>query len=366
VTADGVTSSGYEQAAAPHLDPVRLGPNYAKYSPQYVGGGGIARFRGIEAHEPIAPEDWVGSDTALFGAKESGLTRLDDGTLLRDAIEKDPLGYLGDEHVAAFGANAGMLAKLLDSASRLNVHLHPSDDFARQHLNCDYGKTEAWIVLETAATGGEVWLGFTRDVDEAELAGWRSTQAIDEMLANLHHVPVKEGSAVLVPAGVPHAIGAHVLVLELQQPTDFSIPLEHRVPPGEPPASGGDLGLPTELALQAVDREAWSEGRLQHLLGPRTSGPGPILPPSADPFFRTELVSGGNHGRLEAGFAVVVAVRGSGALQGTASEGAIPLRRGSTVLVPYGAGPTTVTGDVDVIVCRPGDPSIKRPSRPMA
>jgi mannose-6-phosphate isomerase len=351
---------------APYLDPVRLGPNYAKYSPQYVGGGGIARFRGIEAHEPIAPEDWVGSDTARFGAEEGGLTRLDDGTLLRDAIEKDPLGYLGDEHVAAFGANAGMLVKLLDSANRLNVHLHPSDDFARQHLNCDYGKTEAWIVLETAATGGEVWLGFTRDVGEAELADWRSTQAVDEMLANLHHVPVKEGSAVLVPAGVPHAIGANVLVLELQQPTDFSITLERRVQPGGPPASGDDLGLTTELVLQSVDREAWPEDRLQHLLGPGISGPGPILPPSADPFFRTELVSGGSHGRLEAGFAVVVGVRGSGALKGSASEGAIPLTRGSTVLVPYGAGPATITGDVDVIVCRPGDPSIKRPSRPVA
>lgn len=350
---------------APYLDPVRLGPNYAKYSPHYIGGGGIARFRSIEAHEPIAPEDWVGSDTALFGAEESGLTRLDDGTLLRDAIEKDPLGYLGDEHVAAFGANAGMLVKLLDSANRLNVHFHPSDDFARQHLNCDYGKTEAWIVLETAAAVGEVWLGFTRAVGEAELADWRSRQAVGEMLANLHHVPVKEGSAILVPAGVPHAIGAHVLVLELQQPTDFSIPLERRVQPGEPLASGDDLGLTAELVLQAVDREAWPGDRLQHLLGPGISGPGPVLPPSAGPFFRTELVSGANHGRLEAGFAVAVGVRGSGALKGGASEGAIPLTRGSTVLVPYGAGPTTVTGDVDVIVCRPGDPGIRRPSRPM-
>lgn len=351
---------------APYLDPVRLGPNYAKHSPQYVGGGGIARFRGIEVHEPAAPEDWVGSGTARFGAEENGLTRLPDGTLLRDAIEKDPLGYLGDEHVAAFGANAGVLVKLLDSANRLGVHLHPSDDFARQHLNCDYGKTEAWIVLGTAASGGAVWLGFTRDVGEAELADWRSTQAVDQMLANLHHVPVKEGSAVLVPAGVPHAIGAHVLVLELQQPTDFSISLERRVQPGEPPASGGDLGLTTELALQAVDREAWSEDRLQHLLGPGISGPGPILPPPADPFFRTELVSGGDHGRLEAGLAVLVGVRGSGTLKGGASQGAIPLARGSTVLVPYGAGPTTVTGDVDVVVCRPGDPGVKRPSRPMA
>jgi mannose-6-phosphate isomerase len=351
---------------APHLDPVRLGPNYAKHSPRYVGGGGIARFRGIEVHEPAAPEDWVGSSTARFGTEENGLTRLPGGTLLRDAIGKDPLGYLGEEHVAAFGANAGVLVKLLESANRLGVHLHPSDDFARQHLDCDYGKTEAWIVLGTAASGGGVWVGFTRDVGEAELADWRSTQAVDQLLAHLNYVPVMEGSAVLVPAGVPHAIGAHVLVLELQQPTDFSISLEGWVQPGQRPASGVDHGLTAEVALQAVDREAWPTDRLQHLLGPGLSGPGPILPPIADPFFRTELVSGSDHGRLDAGFAILVGVRGAGILEGGASQAAIPLTRGSTVLVPYGAGPTTVTGDVDVVVCRPGDPRVKRPSRPVA
>jgi mannose-6-phosphate isomerase len=351
---------------APHLDPVRLGPNYAKHSPRYVGGGGIARFRGIEASEPVAPEDWVASATTRFGAEETGLTRLDDGTLLRDAIDADPLGYLGDEHVAAFGANAGVLVKLLDSANRLGVHLHPSDEFARRHLDCDYGKTEAWIVLGTAGGEGEVWVGFTRDVGEEELADWRATQAVDVMLANLHHVSVREGSAVLVPAGVPHAIGAHVMVLELQQPTDFSISLERWVtPPGEPSAGSGDLGLGTDLALQAVDREGWSEQRLQGLLGPGIGAPGRILPPPADPFFRTELVSGAAGGRLEPGFAVVVGVRGSGALAGGASDVIIPLTRGSTVLVPFGAGPTLVSGDVDVVVCRAGDPSVSRPSRPI-
>jgi mannose-6-phosphate isomerase len=351
---------------APHLDPVPLGPNYAKHSPQYVGGGGIARFRGIEATAPVSPEDWVASTTTRFGADESGLTRLADGRLLRDAIEADPLGYLGDEHVAAFGSNAGVLVKLLDSANRLGVHLHPSDDFARRHLNCDYGKTEAWIVLGTAGTEGEVWLGFTREVGKDELAQWRATQAVDEMLAHLHHVTVKEGSAVLVPAGVPHAIGAHVLVLELQQPTDFSITIERRVQPGEAPGSGGDLGLGAELAMTAVDREAWSQERVGHLIGPGVGAPGPILPLSADPYFRTALVSGGQDSRLEPGFSVVVGVGGAGALAGGRSGGSIAIRRGSTVLVPYGAGATTVTGDVDVVVCRPGDPSVKRPSRPVA
>lgn len=350
----------------PHLDPILLGPNYAHHSPRYVGGGGIARFRGVQAPMPVPPEDWIASATTRYEAVDDGLTRLHDGRLLRHTIDSDPLGYLGEEHVAAFGHNPGILVKLLDAANRLSVHLHPSDDFARQHLNCDYGKTEAWIVLATASSGGEVWLGFTRDVEETELADWRATNAVDAMLANLHHVPVSAGSAVLVPAGVPHAIGAHVLVLELQQPTDLSISLERWIQPGGAAASGGDLGLGTELALAAVDRGAWSSERLQRLIGPGISVPGPILPPPADPFFRTGLVSGGDDGDLAPGFAVLVGVRGSGALTGGASRAVLPLTRGSTVLVPYGAGATAVTGDVDVVVCRPQDPTVTRPSRPIA
>lgn len=350
----------------PQLDPILLGPNYAHHSDRYAGGGGIAEFRGVAAPTPVPPEDWIASVTTRYEAADDGLTHLDDGRLLRDAIHADPPGYLGDEHVAAFGANPGLLVKLLDAANRLSVHLHPSDDFARRHLDCDYGKTEAWIVLATASGGGEVWLGFTRDVGKTELADWRTTNAVDAMLANLHRVPVSAGSAILVPAGVPHAIGAHVLVLELQQPTDFSISLERWGQPGEAAARGGDLGLDTELVLAAVDREAWSPERLQHLIGPGISVPGPILPPPADPFFRTELVSGGDGGHLEPGFAVLVGVRGSGALAGGASGAVTPLTRGSTVLVPYGAGPTAVTGDVDVVVCRPQDPAVARPSRPIA
>lgn len=355
---------------SPHLDPVALGPNFAKHSPRYVGGGGIARFRGIAPADPPFPEDWVGSATTRLGEEETGLTRLEDGRFLRDAIEKDPEGYLGPEHVAAFGANAGVLVKLLDSANRLGVHLHPADDFARQHLNCDYGKTEAWIVLDTAGDAGEVWLGFTRPVDAAELAYWRATQAVDKMLATMHHLPVQAGSAVLVPAGVPHGIGAGVLCLELQQPTDFSIGLERLVDPDTAlplrPSSTGDLGLGTALELQAVDRDGWPRERVERLIGRGLAGPGAVLPAAADPFFRTELVSGAaGPGRLEPGFAIVIGIRGSGALAGGVSGNAVPMRRGSTALVPYGAGTTTLTGDLDVVICRPGDPSVRRPPRPL-
>jgi mannose-6-phosphate isomerase len=338
--------------------PVCLGPNFVYHVPQYQGGGEIARFRGIEPVEHNSPEDWVGSATTRYHNEAEGLTTLPDGECLRAAIETDPEGYLGREHVARFGANPGLLVKLLDSARRLSVHLHPDDDFARRHLGCDFGKTEAWVVLATTGDGA-VWLGFSREVAEEELARWRAEQAVDEMLAALHRIPVQAGVAVLVPAGVPHAIGAGVLVLELQQPTDFGIALERRS------GAAGDLGLGADVALTAVDRSAWSPNRLRRLMGRGLCGPGPVLPPPVEPFFRAEMVSGTPESRLQPGFSIVVGLTGRGELKGDFAGAALSLRRGSTVLVPFAAGVTTIAGNVDVVVCRPADPTTSRPSRPI-
>jgi mannose-6-phosphate isomerase len=353
------------------LDPIALGPNYASHSPSYAGGGGIARFRGLPATDPARPEDWVGSTTTRYGERENGLTRLPDGRLLTDAIAADPDGYLGPEHRARYGRSAGMLVKLIDSARRIGVHYHPSDEFARRHLDCPFGKTEAWIVVDTGGPDGDIegqaWLGFTRAVGQDELAEWRRTNDVAAMLAAMNPIPVSPGSAVLVPAGVPHGVGAHVLLLELQQPTDFSLGLEGRPVPGQDRVMTSDLGLGAELALAAVDRDAWPPGRLAGLIGPGWSAPGPVLPAAADPFFRSELVSGAaGPVRLDEGFSIVVGVRGRGQLRGGAGATQLPLSRGSTGLVPFGAGRVEIAGDVEVIVCRPGDPAVTRPSRPIA
>lgn len=84
----------------------------------YKGGDGIDGLRGLAPGTgPGAPEDWVGSTTVSLGNDREGLAALVDGSLLRDAIERDPVGYLGQEHVDRFSANPGLLVKLLDAGS---------------------------------------------------------------------------------------------------------------------------------------------------------------------------------------------------------------------------------------------------------
>src|SRR5581483_7167658 len=110
----------------------------------YRGSGRLAAFR-VADLEP-RPEDWVASTTARFRQAPSGLSALPDGRLLIDAIRADPEVWLGAEHVARFGAEPGVLVKLLDAGQRLPVHVHPSREFAGAYLGSRFGKAEAWIV----------------------------------------------------------------------------------------------------------------------------------------------------------------------------------------------------------------------------
>jgi mannose-6-phosphate isomerase len=152
------------------MKPIRLAPNQPPR--RFDGGSAIAAFRGLPPLDRRAPEDWVASTTTLFGEQESGLTRLPDGRWLRDVIGADPESYLGPAHAAVWGGDPALLVKLLHAGQRLPVHCHPDREFARRHLGCPYGKTEAWVVLQTTGTRPAVFLGFREDVDRRDLRRW--------------------------------------------------------------------------------------------------------------------------------------------------------------------------------------------------
>lgn len=340
------------------MTPVLLPAN--RFRRFYAGGAAIAALRGIDHADDHTPEDWVGSTTRAFGADRDGLSPLPDGTLLADAVAADPAAFLGPAHAEAFGADPALLVKLLDAGERLPVHVHPDRAFAARHLGCRNGKTEAWVVIGTRGHEPVVHLGFRDDVDPGTLAAWVDGQATAEMLGTLHRVPVAPGDTVLVPAGTPHAIGEGVFLVELQEPTDFSVLLEWEGFEIDG-RRAGHLGLGFDLALQCVDRGAFEADRLSHCRTDRPrpadapDGVRPLLPTDADPFFRAERVRPDPVAHLDAGFAVLVVLDGSGKVD-TRAGGRMDVRRGDTLLVPHAAGEATVRGDVDIVRCRPPAP----------
>ncbi len=333
------------------MHPIRLAQNQP---PErfYLGGPQIAGFRGMASIARREPEDWIASTTSLFGEVSLGLTRLADGRLLAERIAADPVGWLGAAHVARWGADPALLVKLLDAGQRLPVHAHPSVAFSREHLGVVHGKTEAWIML----AGATAYLGFSRDVEERELADWVRTQDVGPMLGAMNTLPLAAGESVLVPAGLPHAIGVGAFLVELQEPTDQSILLEWRDFAIDG-ATAGHLGLGFETALAAIDRRAWSSDAIAGLRG---GGPGAMarfFPAAADPFFRAERYLVTDSVALDTGYAVLVVVSGTGDIvsdDGTRTR----IRGGETVLVPHAAGACSIEGVLEVVRCRPPDPAI--------
>ncbi|MEV4254365.1 class I mannose-6-phosphate isomerase, partial [Spirillospora sp. NPDC049652] len=239
----------------------------------YRGGSAIARFRGERPPDDRRPEDWVGSATGRIDDASAGVTVLPDGRPLPDALAADPLGWLGAAHVRRWGDSTALLVKLLDAGQRLPVHCHPSRAFAREHLGSAFGKTEAWLVLETADPGGGwVRLGFREEVPPERMRAWSAAQDTEAMLAATHRMRVRAGDAVLVPAGIPHSVDAGVFVVELQEPTDFSVMLEWKgfAPDGD---ESGHLKLGWDLALRCVDLRAWTLGEVAGLVRTREQMP---------------------------------------------------------------------------------------------
>lgn len=339
-----------------------LGPNQIHRF--YKGGETIARFRGIAGETDLAPEDWVGSGTAVFGSDPLGVTVLADGRTLREALEADPEGFLGDGHVERFGPETGLLVKLLDAGQRLPVHCHPNREFSRRHLDCRYGKTEAWVIVETRSPEPFVHLGFRHDVDAATLSDWVIRQDTEAIVGATHRLAVAVGDSMLVPAGVPHAVGEGVFLVELQEPTDLSVLLEWKDFDIDG-ARDGHLGLGFETALACVDRSGWEKGQLDRLRGRgpgRQPGVDRLFPTETDPFFRAERIRPVGATPLPATFSILVVIAGSGALQ--CREGSLDLARGDTVLIPFAAGDCVMRGSVDAVRCMPPDPASPDVSAP--
>jgi mannose-6-phosphate isomerase len=170
------------------------------------------------------------------------------------------------------------------------------------------------------------------------------------MLALMNRVPVRSGDSVLVPGGTPHAIGAGILLVEAQEPTDQSILLERT----NTTASDDEifLGLARDVALSAVECTARTDvAALTRHASAHAGVMVDVLPDEAAAFFRMQLLTPGVD--VPAGFAVAVVLSGSGALTAAHAE-PLDIRGGQTLVVPAAAGDWHITNDLQLLFCTPG------------
>lgn len=111
-----------------------------------------------------------------------------------------------------------VLVKFIDAGQNLSVQVHPDDEYARTHENGSPGKTEMWYVLD-AAPGAYLIYGFNRDMDEELLRNSLEQGNIEKYLQK---IPVQKDDVFYIEAGTVHAIGAGVLLAEVQENSNLT------------------------------------------------------------------------------------------------------------------------------------------------
>lgn len=200
----------------------------------YLGGRLLDELHGISGGENgHFPEEWIMSVVAARNVgrediKDEGMSHLfGTSQTLKDLLDTHP--------DACPGGSPGVLVKLIDSAERLTLQVHPDREKAMELFHSPYGKTECWHILGTRDVDGQtpcIYLGFRPGITREYWKHLFDTQDIPGMLDAMQKFEVKPGDTILIEGGMPHAIGAGCLLAEIQEPTDFTIRVERTTPSG--------------------------------------------------------------------------------------------------------------------------------------
>jgi mannose-6-phosphate isomerase len=221
--------------------PWPLAPNLVRRF--YQGGGLVRRFRGLpDTADSWWSEDWLASCVPSAGDVDplAGLSAVEDAAgrrvLLRDLVAAHPDEVLGRPPRAGSGDASGdpvpapvapeILVKLVSSSTRVPLHAHPSGAWANARLGSSVGKTEAWIVLAAEPSGGEppyVAVGLRPGVGRSDLMRLVRTQEHEGFASLLVRRRVHAGDVYFIPGGTPHFFGPQVMVLNVQEPSDFTV-----------------------------------------------------------------------------------------------------------------------------------------------
>jgi len=132
----------------------------------------------------------------------------------------DPVGELWFGRMDERAASPALLLKLLFTSQPLSIQVHPNDEFAHA-IGLPNGKTEAWYIL-SAPPGARVALGLKRILTPQAL---RAAIRDGSIAGHVQWRPVAQGDVILVPGGTIHAIGANIVLAEIQQRSDTTFRL---------------------------------------------------------------------------------------------------------------------------------------------
>ncbi|MRX65606.1 type I phosphomannose isomerase catalytic subunit [Maribacter luteus] len=285
------------------------------------GGTKLKEVLGKPIESDITGESWE------LSAVEGDISTVANGplagTTLQQIIDQQPEGLLGKDVFDRFGKDFPILIKFIDAKQDLSIQLHPNDELAKKRHN-SFGKTEMWYVMD-ADPGANLIVGFNKNVTKEE---YSESLENDTLLDLLNYEEVKEGDTFFINTGKIHAIGAGVLLAEIQQTSDIT----YRVFDFNRKDKNGNLReLHTDLALDAMDYDKKDDFKVVYDQKSDT-----VNSMVDCPYFKTNFLQLDNNLSLDvkarSSFTILMCVGGSAEI--VTNAGTVAIQKGETVLLP--------------------------------
>lgn len=244
-----------------------------------------------------------------------------EGLNLNQLIEKYPTELLGVNSIQNFGLNFPLLFKFLDAKEDLSIQVHPNDALAKERHN-SFGKTEMWYVMQ-ADDNARLVVGFK---DKTNKKDYQEHIENKTLVTILNETLVKKGDAFFLETGTVHAIGAGVLIAEIQQTSDITYRLYDWDRVG---ANGVGRELHTDLALDAINFET-TNTKLNYAAAKNKS-----VNLVECPFFKTNILQISekyNWKKIKESFTVLMCTEGSFTINMLHFQS--EFKKGDTVLIP--------------------------------
>ncbi|QDU22490.1 type I phosphomannose isomerase catalytic subunit [Urbifossiella limnaea] len=195
------------------LPPLRFEPIFKE---NLWGGSRLPAFLRRPAPRAGAiGEAWVLSD--VDGSPSIVADGPHAGKTLRQLLAADARAILGSAPLV--NGRFPLLLKFIDARQELSVQVHPDDAQAAAAQPGANGKTEAWVILRTNPDTSRVYAGFREGVTAADFRAALVTKTVPQ---TLHCFTPAPGDCVFLEAGTVHAIGAELVVFEVQQTCDIT------------------------------------------------------------------------------------------------------------------------------------------------
>ena len=295
------------------------------------GGNKLVEDFGKTPAGEVTAESWElscypGSESVIENGEFAGKT-------ITEYIEKMGKGVLGSK--CEKFEDFPVLIKFIDAKKDLSLQVHPSDEYARENEN-QYGKTEMWYIID-AEEDAFLYYGFNREITKEEFARRIEDQTLTEVLNPCH---VKKGDVIFIESGTLHAIGAGILLAEIQQNSNVTYRVYDY---GRRDKDGNLRELHVEKALEVTELGPVKKvqpvnghiGSCKYFAVDRVTLSGGI----------TEKISGTVSDET---FLHVLVLEGEGKLKNAGEE--LAYKKGDSFFLPAGSGDYELSGRCEALI----------------